>query len=222
MDDLDFRTLMMTDPLNYEHDPLGLLTYFNYKRRRGIIGEQSKISSVEFLNILKERFSKNDISYNVSSVDGVKSINVISENDEFSVKLDDIHVTIPASFLNEVLTPQQRMRRKLIMRRLAPKIARARKIAMRRRAGTDVLKRRALALARKAVSKKLLGGRNKADVSAAEKARVEKLLAKRKSVIQRLAVKFLPLVRKKQAARFSAKPVAAKPTASKQSASNSK
>jgi len=115
-----------------------------------------------------------------------------------------------AEQLDEVSTVQQRMRRKILMRRLAPRIARARKRAMRRRAGTDVLKRRAKALARKTMAKKLLGGRNKADVSNAEKARIEKILAKRKAGIERLATRLLTKVRKTQAMRFAKKKVAPK------------
>lgn len=107
--------------------------------------------------------------------------------------------------INEVLTLQQRMKRKLLMRRLAPRIARARKIAMRRKAGLDVLKRRAKALAKRTMVKKLLSGRNKGDVTPSERARVEKLLAKRKKAIERLAMKLLPTVKKKQAQRFASK-----------------
>jgi hypothetical protein len=115
--------------------------------------------------------------------------------------------------LNEALTLQQRMKRKIIMRRLAPRLARARKIAMRKRGGTDVIKRRATSLARRTMAKKLLGGRNKGDVSPSERARVEKILAKRKTAVGRLATKLMPIVRKKQAARFAVKkPAPHKPT----------
>lgn len=115
--------------------------------------------------------------------------------------------------LDEALTIQQRMKRKMLMRRIAPRIARARKLAMRRRAGTDVLKRRAKALARRTLAKKFLGGRSKSEVGYAEKIRIEKLLAKRQSTIDRLAVKLLPVVRKKQAERFAAKGAAKNKTA---------
>lgn len=109
--------------------------------------------------------------------------------------------------LDEALTPQQRMRRKLIMRRLAPRLARARKLAMKRRGGNDVLKRRARNLARSIMSKKLLGGRNKADVSPSERARIEKILATRKKGVERLATRLVSVVRQKQAMRFAQKQV---------------
>ena len=104
--------------------------------------------------------------------------------------------------LYESLTPQQRIRRKQIMRRLAPRLAMARKIASRKKAGNDVLQRRAKSLARILMAKRLLGGRNKADVSTSEKSRIEKILATRQNSINRLATKLLPLVRKKQQDRF--------------------
>lgn len=150
MNETDFYDFMSIDPLSWgkDVDPIGLLTYQNYKRRREIY-------------------------------------------DEYQI--------------DEVLTLQQRMRRKILMRRLAPRLARARKISMRRRAGTDVLKRRAKVMARKAIAKKLLGGKNKADLAPGERARIEKILAKRKKAIDRLAVRFLPIARKKQAMRFAAK-----------------
>lgn len=113
--------------------------------------------------------------------------------------------------IDEVLTPSQRIKRKLIMRRLAPRLARARKLALRRRGGNDVLKRRAKALARRNLAKKLLGGRNKANVSPSEKARVEKILAKRGKAIERAAVKLLPIVRKAQAGRFNKRKPEPKP-----------
>ena len=161
----DFYDFMSIDATQWgeEIDPLGIMTYQNYKRKRSF--------------------------------------------DEATEELD------------EVLTLQQRMKRKILMRRLAPRIARARKISMRKRASVDVLKRRAMGLARRTMATKLLGGRSKADVSTSEKARVEKVLASRKKGIERLAMKLLPIVRKKQALRFKNKATKAKPTASQNKAS---
>ena len=109
--------------------------------------------------------------------------------------------------LDEALTAQQRMRRKMVMRRIAPRLARARALAMKRRGGNDVLKRRARNLARSMMSRKLLGGRNKSDVSAGERARIEKILATRKKGIDRLATRLVTVVRQKQAKRFVQKKV---------------
>jgi hypothetical protein len=50
-----------------------------------------------------------------------------------------------------------------------------------------------------------LGGKSKSDVSPSERARIEKILAKRKKGIERLAVRLLPIVRKQQSVRFANK-----------------
>lgn len=104
--------------------------------------------------------------------------------------------------LDEALTPLQRMRRRMVMRRIAPRLARARALAMKRRGGNDVLKRRARNLARSIMSKKLLGGRNRGDVSVGERARIEKIIAARKGGVERLATRLVTVVRQKQAKRF--------------------
>jgi hypothetical protein len=214
----DFKDLVLIDPLMYDEttDPLGLMVYYNHKRKRAVLGERT-LSKVEFFKMIKEYVAEDKVErVSFSSINespGHKSLRV-DITDSYWVYADineaDLTVTFPVSLITEVLTLQQRMKRKIIMRRIAPRLARARKMAMRRRGGTDVLKRRAKALARKTMAKKLLGGRNKANVSPSEKARVEKMLIKRKSAIERLAVKFLPIVRKKQADRFNKKKTPAK------------
>lgn len=165
MNDYTFADLMSIDATQWgtEIDPIGLLSYQAYKRRRGVIGES-------------------------------------------------------AEQIDEVLTPQQRMKRKAIMRRLAPRLARARKLAMKRRGGTNVLKRRAKSLARRSMAKKLLGGRSKSSVSPSERARIERILARKGKAVERLAVKMIPVVRKKQAARFAKKSQVKRPAAHKPAA----
>jgi hypothetical protein len=209
-----------------EIDPIGLLAYQNYKRRRGVIGEavKSPQQSFDFQRVMHGAMSRDEYqkkwklgkykkSGNKLAGPGGLYKNLVKSEDTEEIVED---LDIESMPLNEVLTLQQRQRRKILMKRLAPRLARARKISMRRRAGNDVLKRRARGAARKAMAKKLLGGRNKADVSPSERARVEKILAKRKTAVDRLATRFVPIVRKKQAARFAAK--AAKKVAPKKAA----
>lgn len=220
MNKIDFYDLMTVDPLMWgtEIDPIGLLTYQNHKRK--------KIGMVE--EVIDEATKLTPAQMRMKSADAERVQYGAMKRDDYEKKWkvgkyrpkgnplhgpgglyknlvkDSVEETNEER-LDEVLTLQQRMRRKILMRRLAPRIARARKIAMRRRAGLDVLKRRALALARRTMAKKLLGGRNKADVSTSERARIEKILAKRKKGIERLATRLLPNVRKAQSMRFAAK-----------------
>lgn len=229
MNEIDFYDLMTVDPLLWgkEIDPIGLLTYQNYKRKRAMheavdfLRSNDVLISISYdvpkkqLKLVKRNYEKWPIFINMSP-EAYKDFSSSENKPRWinqKIKASKIEkedgntyrLVEEAEELDEVLTLQQRMRRKILMRRLAPRIARARKIAMRRRGGTDVLKRRANALARRTLAKKLLGGRNKSDVSTSERARIEKILAKRKKGIERLATRLLPKVRAAQSKRFAAK-----------------
>jgi hypothetical protein len=222
----DFRDLISIDPVMWgQIDPIGLMTYHAYKRRQNYceatdywaalekglaatdlailkhikaVGKVSN-SAKKALSHILDKAIKYDVSNSSGSYDGAPTA--------MAVKLFMRSMNEDVDMLGEALTPQQRMHRKMVMRRIAPKLARARAIAMKRRGGTDVLKRRARGLARTMMARKLLGGRNKADVSVGERARIEKILATRKKGIERLATRLVPTVRKKQSARFAHKQV---------------
>ena len=218
-----FYDFMTIDPLQWglETDPIGLLTYQAHKRKHrfyteslveGNCGRKGDIAyetakTIDFEKVMHKRMTQDafDKKWKVGKYDVSKATDKKDKLKEESI--------------DEALTLQQRTRRKIIMRRLAPKLARARKIAMSRHGGNDVMKRRAKSLARNTMAKKLLGGRNKKDVSPSERARVERILATRKTSVSRLATRLVSVVRKKQALRFAAK---AKPKHTSPSSSSSK
>lgn len=107
--------------------------------------------------------------------------------------------------LEEVLTIQQRMKKKQVMRRSKAKIAMGRKRAARKMASQDVLKGRAKKQARNLIVKKILKNRNKADLSYGSRAALEKMVAKRKGAIDRIARKLLPKVRQKDRTKLQRK-----------------
>ena len=107
--------------------------------------------------------------------------------------------------LEEVLTIQQRMKRKQVMRRNKAKIAIGRKRAARKMASAEVLKGRAQKQARNLIVKKILKTRNKADLSYGSRAALEKMVAKRKGAIDRIARKLLPKVRQKDRTKLQNK-----------------
>jgi len=107
--------------------------------------------------------------------------------------------------LEEVLTIQQRMKRKQVMRRNKAKIAMGRKRAARKMASAEVLKGRAQKQARNMIVKKILKTRNKADLSYGSRAALEKMVAKRKGAIDRIARKLLPKVRQKDRTKLQNK-----------------
>lgn len=210
MDNFSFKDLLVVTPQSYDPniDPLGLNAYRARKRRLGVLGESVEVPTKEFLVHLKKLTETNNASYIVAlQEDSSKKIIVsLGDSEPFGVSISESVCVVPREFiLSEALTMQQRMKRRMLMRRLAPRIARARKIAMRKRAPLDVLKRRAIKAARSKIAKKMLGGRDKSTVSPAEKTRIEKILAKRGPQIQRMATKLLPIIRKRQADRFAKK-----------------
>jgi hypothetical protein len=95
------------------------------------------------------------------------------------------------------------MKRRILFKRIAPKIKLGKERAARRKANQGVLQKRAIALARGLMAKKLLAGKSKGDVTFAERARIEKIIAKRGAVIKRIAAKLLPFLRKKESSKFS-------------------
>ena len=107
--------------------------------------------------------------------------------------------------LDEVLTIQQRMKKKQVMRRSKAKIAMGRKRAARKMASQDVLRGRAKKQAKNLIIKKILKNRSKADLSYGSRAALEKMVAKRKVAIERIAKKLLPKVRQKDRTKLQKK-----------------
>lgn len=102
---------------------------------------------------------------------------------------------------DEALTMQQRLARGRQMKKMKAKIALGRKRAMRKTANLDTLKKRAKKAARLAVLKKMTKGMDKKDISLARRMDLEKRLDKKKAVIDKLARKLLPAVRRKEKER---------------------
>lgn len=99
---------------------------------------------------------------------------------------------------------QQRRKRAMTMRRLKGKILRARERAKRRIATTDKLIQRARRAAIKIVRRRVAGklGMQYQDLSASQKMQIDAKVAKRKALIDRIAKKLLPTVRRKEIERF--------------------
>lgn len=102
---------------------------------------------------------------------------------------------------DEALNMQQRMARKRAFKKNKAKIAIGRKRAEKKIANLDVLKKRARKAARNTLLKKMTKDVPKADLSMARRQELEKKLDKKKNVIDRLARKLVPQVRKKELER---------------------
>ena len=115
------------------------------------------------------------------------------------------YIPVHEEALNEVLSIQQRMKRKQVMRRSKAKIAMGRKRAARRMASAEVLKNRARKQAKNLIVKKILKNRSKSDLSYGSRAALEKMVAKRRVAIDRIAKKLLPKVRQKDRTKLQNK-----------------
>lgn len=108
--------------------------------------------------------------------------------------------------LFEVLSLQQRRKRKMTMRRIKNKIVRGRKIAQRKMANTEKLQKRARRRAKEIIRKRVAGqrGENYQQLSPSQKIQIDQMVEKRKSRIAKLAKRLLPKVRKAEVERLRA------------------
>jgi hypothetical protein len=107
--------------------------------------------------------------------------------------------------LEEVLDIQTRMKMKASMRKNKAKIALGKRRAARKVADVERLKKRARRQARNAILNKILKGKDKSELSYGARASIEKRVNKRAAMIQRMAKKLLPQVRKADRAKMKPK-----------------
>lgn len=112
---------------------------------------------------------------------------------------------IEQDYLEEALTRQQRLKRKMIMRRMKSKIMMGRKRASRKRATLDVLKRRSRKLVYRLLKKRFSKGRY-GDMPYSARQRVDDRIKKiPKNRIDTLMRRFLPRVKAAQQQRLANK-----------------
>jgi len=104
--------------------------------------------------------------------------------------------------INEVLTIQQRQKRKVLARRLKSKLARARMIAKKKMAPPAKLKTRSQRKARDLIRKRFSAGKNYKNLSPAEKIMLDKRIESKQKLIAKIAKRLLPKVRKAEAERL--------------------
>ena len=116
-------------------------------------------------------------------------------------KIDDMINDV----LDEVMSKMVRMKKARMMKVKGKQIARKRKIAMKRKANPEKLKKRAMKKARDIIAKKILKDKDKSDLSIAGRETLEKKLAKKKAVIAKIAKKILPKIRSAENERLAKK-----------------
>ena len=156
------------------------------------------MSGTKLRNLAKDGDMKTfmkGLASGLSASDKKKVYALVSKNMNEAIELDEKPMTV-----------QQRVARGRLMKRLAPKLAKARAKKAKRMADPRQLKIRAQKAAMVAVRKKVAGekGINYATLSPSDKMNVDKLVAKIKGLVAKIAKKLLPVVRKKEQARLKA------------------
>lgn len=105
--------------------------------------------------------------------------------------------------LDEKISAQSRMRKSMSMKRNSPRVSIARNLKLKRTSSMEVLKKRAVNAARRSMYKKLLMGRNKAQLSASEKDMLEKRLKSLKYMQSAIAIKMLPKLKSIEQSRLA-------------------
>ena len=112
------------------------------------------------------------------------------------VELDDEEKELDESLrLVEGLSRMERIKARQRLKRTAAKRKRSTKISMKRISNTKTANLRARRAAIKKLKQRVLRGRSTSQLSVGEKERVEKFVAGKKNLINRLAMKMLPRVR---------------------------
>ena len=169
------------------------------------IGTDSTMSKDPFF---KEDFTDKEIDEMVNSVTE-EDIEDLYEEDELVLVYDDDGEEVPPLQeeskydLMEVLSRTERIRGKIRLRKTSAKRGRSTKIALKRFSPPATINKRARRLAIKLMKKRMLRGRDYSKVSVGEKERIEKTMAKRKDVINRIAQKLVSRVRKTEKSRMS-------------------
>ena len=124
-------------------------------------------------------------------------------DDDPSWEWDDDQLELDLDEDRKPLTLGQRMKRRILMKRLAPKIARQRKIKMRRKAGKEDLQKRARKAAITILKKKVAGakGADYKNLSPSEKIGIDKLVQKRLGAVDKIAKRLMPKILKKETER---------------------
>ena len=141
-------------------------------------------------------------------VDDVSDDEIIDHayDDEDFVVVDDEtgeEIKEETELVSEVLSRTERLRAKVRFARTKSKRERKVKIALKRYSPSPVINTRARKLAIKLMKKRLVRGRDLSKLSVGEKERIEKIIQKRKKVINRIAMRLVPRIRQIEKSRLS-------------------
>lgn len=148
--------------------------------------ESTAITSFkEFISEAKKvEVSDDEIQEIVDSVEWVDMVDLYEDDD-----------LIFEEIIQEKISPQARIKKRQAFARMRSKRNVAKGIKLKRASTPEVLKKRAVIAARNALYRRLLHGRDKAKLSAAEKDRLEQQVKRLKSIQSSLIPRLLPKMR---------------------------
>jgi nicotinamide mononucleotide adenylyltransferase len=148
--------------------------------------------------IMQEAKKEPELSPDISERDlaAIEDHIKVMHDDEFIELTEDLE-------LDEAnLTAAQRMKKKMEFMKTKAKRKIARQISMKKVASQGRLKQRAIKGARMLIMKRLLRGRNKAQLSATEKSRIENIISSAKQAVTRISNKLMPKLRELERKRL--------------------
>lgn len=137
----------------------------------------------------------NEETEQVASDDEIQQIVDSVEWEDMVDLYEDEDLIYEEKLFEAGLTAQARIKKRQAFARMRSKRAVAKNIKLRRASTPDVLKKRAVVAARNAIYRKLLRGRDKASLSAAEKQRIEQQVKRLKAIQNSLIPRLLPKMR---------------------------
>ena len=124
-------------------------------------------------------------------------------DDETGEEIEEKDEDVNESVLMEVLSRIERMRARVRFAKTKSKRERQVKLALRRTSSNATINKRARRLAIKLMKQRMLRGRPASALSIGEKERIETMIQKRKSVVNRIAMKLTSRVRQVEKARLN-------------------
>lgn len=164
------------------------------QKQKEIDDMKNETKVISFSNYLNE-----DIQNTISEKEIDEMVNQLSWEDIIDFYDEDMLVDVDENpmyeELDEGLSAQARIKKRQAFQRSKGKRNTARSLKLKRTSDPSTLQKRARLAARRSVMKKLLKGRDKSQLSASEKDRVEKQLSSMKNVMATLQQKFVPKIR---------------------------
>ena len=123
-------------------------------------------------------------------------------DDETGEEMEEDKPEVTEQAILEVLSRMERMRARVRFAKTKSKRERSAKLALKRTSSTGTINKRARRLAVNLMKKRLMRGRPASSLSVGEKERIEKMVEKRRPILNRIAMKLTSRVRQVEKARL--------------------